>query len=284
MSVNKFFCSYRYLASSSLVSCFYALILSRPIDYKFNSIPKNHRVQIQFLDETLCKTNSDCGTDSYCGNEEGVNFCMTTETNPVATLSEEPPQITELVHINGTSTGAPPSASTGVEASSSTGVEPSSEPAPSSTVGQDESSANSASSEPTISPALATTVASSSTVDSTPTYSPIACRLLVLMDKSYSDRHGGRNGAIERFELTMGSISEVYEQDLGFGFDVEYIVDTDNTILNDNMTARADHANFRNILKDSTHPLLAGVGSYCSHVVITSRPLKGGANGLGGFS
>jgi hypothetical protein len=50
-----------------------------------------------------CTTDNDCSTDSYCGNEEGVKYCM---KNPVDSLSEDPAQITDLVHINGTSSAS----------------------------------------------------------------------------------------------------------------------------------------------------------------------------------
>jgi hypothetical protein len=221
-------------------------------------------VQVQFLDDTLCKTDSDCGTDSYCGNEEGVNYCM----NHPVTQSETPPQITDSVHINGTSATSLAS----------------SEPALSSTSGQGESSANSASSEPTISPTLATTVAPSSTVDSRPTHPPVTCRVLVLIDQSYSILHGGKDAAIENYKSSMDLVSQVFERDLGFGFDVEYIVDETNSIIGDNQSKNADYLPIRKLLDASTDPLLAGVGQYCAHVILTSRYLTSGSSGIGGLS
>jgi hypothetical protein len=44
--------------------------------------------------------------DYFCENEDGVNYCMN------VTLFERPPQVTDSVHINGTSTAAAPTGTT----------------------------------------------------------------------------------------------------------------------------------------------------------------------------
>jgi hypothetical protein len=64
-------------------------------------------VQIKYLDDSLCKTDSDCENDNVCGNEDGVNYCM-----PAAITFEEPLQVTDSVHINGTSTAVAPTGTT----------------------------------------------------------------------------------------------------------------------------------------------------------------------------
>jgi hypothetical protein len=65
-----------------------------------------HGNEITIKSANGCYADSDCDTDEACDDNE----CMKT---PVVTLSEEPHQVTDLVHINETST---------VEESTSTGT------------------------------------------------------------------------------------------------------------------------------------------------------------------
>jgi hypothetical protein len=57
-----------------------------------------HGHEIKLMGENGCDADSDCDTDETCDDNE----CM--HVNPIVTVSEEPPQVTDLVHINGTST------------------------------------------------------------------------------------------------------------------------------------------------------------------------------------
>jgi hypothetical protein len=160
----------------------------------------------------------------------------------------------------------------------------SSEPAASSTADQGESIVISvttdSSNEPTPSSTVPTSAASTSTEETTPTHLPVKCRILVILDKSYSDRHGA--DAVDLYKSSMDLASPFFEQDLGFGLDVTYLVDKTNSIIGDDQSQMADHGILRDLLASSTNPALVDYGEFCTHIVVTSRKLTSGSSGVGG--
>jgi hypothetical protein len=166
-----------------------------------------------------------------------------------------------------------------VESSTSTAnTEATSEPSTSSTADQVESSTSAFTSEATST--ITESVASTSTEETTPTLSPVKCRVLVILDKSYSDLHGA--GAVDLFKWSIDLAEESFEQDLGFGFDVTYLVDKTNSIIGDDQTKMANFVALRDRLSASTDPALADYGDFCTHIVVTSRKLRSGSSGVGG--
>jgi hypothetical protein len=107
--------------------------------------------------------------------------------------------------------------------------------------------------------------------------SPAQCRVLVILDKSYSDLHG--DGAVALYKSSLDLAAQVFQNDLGFGLDATYIVDETNSILGDDQSQFADYVN---ILEASTDPELAEYGDFCTHMVVTSRSLTSGSAEIGG--
>jgi hypothetical protein len=93
-----------FFIASTLVSAVTAL------DTTFSCSQGN---EITIMGANGCYYDSDCDTGEACDDNECMNV------NPVVTLSEEPPQPTDLVNINGTST-------TGESTPTGTGITPTS--------------------------------------------------------------------------------------------------------------------------------------------------------------
>jgi hypothetical protein len=114
----------------------------------------------------------------------------------------------------------------------------------------------------------------------TPSTTPAQCRVLVILDKSYSDLHG--DGAVALYKSSLDLAAQVFQNDLGFGLDATYIVDETNSILGDDQSQFADYVNIRELLEASTDPELAEYGDFCTHMVVTSRSLTSGSAEIGG--
>jgi hypothetical protein len=114
----------------------------------------------------------------------------------------------------------------------------------------------------------------------TPSTAPDQCRVLVILDKSYSVLHGV--GAVALYKSSIDLAAQFFQNGLDFGLDATFIVDETNSILGDDQSQFADYVTIQRSLETSTDPALAEYGDFCAHVVVTSRSLTSVTAGIGG--